>query len=193
MEGGWVQVSFVADFEARDAFAIPAGAVPIAELSFRVRDDAREGTYSLTFTREETADYDGNFEDSGGRHHYNSARHDGAPFDEENEHDEGEQPSLVDGAIFVSIIGDVGIFVRGDANLDRFLDISDPVTVLFHLFLGGDSLSCDDAADANDDGKIDVSDPVTLLNYLFSQSASTTLSHQLVKDTTPDPLGCAQY
>ena len=115
------------------------------------------------------------------------------PFDEESEHDDVQPPALVDGAILVSIIGDVGIFVRGDANIDRLLDISDPVKILLYLFVGDGPLSCEDAADANDDGQIDVSDAVTLLNALFGQSSSIRLSNQMVTDATPDALGCAQY
>lgn len=57
-------------------------------------------------------------------------------------------------------------FVRGDANGDMMVDISDPVQVLNYLFVGG-SLDCLDSADANDDSTVDISDSVATLNYLF--------------------------
>ena len=59
----WVQVSFVADFEARDTFAIPAGALDITELSFHVKADAQAGEHPLRFTRDDAAGYDGHFQD----------------------------------------------------------------------------------------------------------------------------------
>ena len=66
----------------------------------------------------------------------------------------------------------------GDENQDGKLDISDPVALLNHLFLGtnpelpcGDHTATDAAnkalLDANGDGSIDISDPVSLLNFLF--------------------------
>jgi hypothetical protein len=57
-------------------------------------------------------------------------------------------------------------FVRGDANADGSLDISDPVKVLLHLFAGGEG-GCEDAMDANDDGALDLTDAVSVLEYLF--------------------------
>ena len=58
-------------------------------------------------------------------------------------------------------------FVRGDANLDRQVDLTDAVKILEYLFRRALFLGCFDAADLNDDGVIDVSDPVYLLGYLF--------------------------
>jgi hypothetical protein len=56
---------------------------------------------------------------------------------------------------------------RGDANADGELDISDPVTILECLFLGGDCGSCPDAWDGNDDGVIHIGDPIYLLEWQF--------------------------
>ncbi len=60
-----------------------------------------------------------------------------------------------------------GEFLRGDANADERLDISDAITLLFYLFTGGSFLSCEDAGDANDDGELDTTDVVSILKYLF--------------------------
>jgi hypothetical protein len=58
-------------------------------------------------------------------------------------------------------------FKRGDANGDGALDLSDAVSMLEALFLGGPAIGCLDAADANDDSQIDVTDAITSLFYQF--------------------------
>jgi len=60
-----------------------------------------------------------------------------------------------------------GFFVRGDANADGQVDLSDSVYILVYEFGGGPAPPCADAADANDDGSLDISDPIYLLNWLF--------------------------
>ncbi|MBI4606298.1 MAG: hypothetical protein HY721_30405 [Planctomycetes bacterium] len=66
----------------------------------------------------------------------------------------------------------------GDENQDGKLDLSDPVSVLNHLFLGTNpSLPCGDGTaghaanikllDGNGDGKIDLSDAIRVLSFLF--------------------------
>jgi hypothetical protein len=60
-------------------------------------------------------------------------------------------------------------FVRGNANNQNQVDVSDAVYILQYLFEPdiGEQPACMDAADANDDGVIDISDPVYLLFFLF--------------------------
>lgn len=59
-------------------------------------------------------------------------------------------------------------FVRGDANADGVIDLSDPITILSRLFLGGiGEFECADAVNANADGDIDISDGILLLHHLF--------------------------
>ncbi len=58
-------------------------------------------------------------------------------------------------------------FRRGDANEDTKLDISDPVAILWCLFLGGYCSVCPAAMDTNDDERTDISDGVYLLYWLF--------------------------
>jgi hypothetical protein len=80
---------------------------------------------------------------------------------------ESREP-LVHGAA-VELEGSVagGIFIRGNANDDVSVDLSDTVWILSELFLGGDPTLCKDAADVNDDSVIDISDPISILNFLF--------------------------
>lgn len=63
---------------------------------------------------------------------------------------------------------ETGRFIRGDANLDGTVDVSDPLRVLLHLF-GGMPLECEDAGDANDDELLNLTDVLSILGYLFQQ------------------------
>jgi len=56
--------------------------------------------------------------------------------------------------------------IRGDANGDGALDISDALQILFHLF-AGIPVSSPDAVDVNADGEKNVTDVIYLLAYLF--------------------------
>jgi hypothetical protein len=59
------------------------------------------------------------------------------------------------------------VFLRGDANADGEIDVSDAVLALLALFGSGASLPCREAANANGDAALDVSDAVWLLRFLF--------------------------
>jgi hypothetical protein len=60
-------------------------------------------------------------------------------------------------------------FIRGDANRNGEVDVSDAVAMLDYLFQGSSNLDgdCLAAADANADQALDISDPIFILNYLF--------------------------
>jgi len=89
-------------------------------------------------------------------------------------------PPAVNVAEHVFTVGTAGgMMIPGDENEDGKLDISDPVALLNHLFLGTNpTLPCGDGStahpsnvmllDLNGDGRIDISDPVFGLNFLFS-------------------------
>jgi len=83
-------------------------------------------------------------------------------------------------------------FVRGDANRDRLLDLSDAVATLVHLFGGGDVVAhCLDAADVDDDGRVDISDPIRALAHLFLRGPPPLAPYpQAGLDPTPDGLSC---
>lgn len=61
-------------------------------------------------------------------------------------------------------------FRRGDADCNKFLDITDALAISGALFLGRD-FCCEAAADLDADGTIDLSDPLSVLNYLFLNGA----------------------
>ncbi len=65
-----------------------------------------------------------------------------------------------------------GPFIRGEANGDGKVDLSDGVSILNFLFTGGATPKCMAAADGNGDGKVDLSDGVFVLNFLFTGGAA---------------------
>ncbi|MGE3164118.1 MAG: proprotein convertase P-domain-containing protein [Planctomycetota bacterium] len=84
-------------------------------------------------------------------------------------------------------------FLRGDANSDGLVDISDPIAVLSSLFSSPPLvLVCADAADANDSGTMNIADAITLLSFLFQGSPSQfPLPFPTCgTDPTSDMLGC---
>jgi hypothetical protein len=189
---GWVQVSLVVDYQGREEFSLPPSLFTSAAfLQFHIKEGVKRGRTHLRFTRPDAARYRGHFAD-GERPVYNAARRHGRPFTPNDQFHDGVVPDLEDGAILISIIGDVGIFLRGDVNVDSTIDVSDPVALLNFLFLGDREPDCEDAADGNDDGILDIADPIAILEYLFlSTSSSSQFSGLPAEDETPDALGCA--
>jgi hypothetical protein len=61
-----------------------------------------------------------------------------------------------------------GPFIRGDADVNGRVELSDAVSITTWLFIGGAPPDCLDAADANDDGEVDVSDAALISSFLFS-------------------------
>lgn len=57
--------------------------------------------------------------------------------------------------------------VRGDANSDGLINISDPSFILVFLFKGGSAPTCMDAADVDDNEVINITDAVNVFRYLF--------------------------
>ena len=59
-------------------------------------------------------------------------------------------------------------FIRGDANADGKIDVSDASTVLLVLFGGRPHASCQAAEDSDGNDKLDLSDAIYILEFLFS-------------------------
>jgi hypothetical protein len=99
---------------------------------------------------------------------------------------------VVNGLLAIVADPGEGRFIRGDANDDLAVDLSDAVFTLNHLFLGDRPPRCRDAADANDDGHLDIGDPVATLEALFRGGSIPSPSEAPGEDPTPeDPLDCA--
>jgi hypothetical protein len=85
-------------------------------------------------------------------------------------------------------------FIRGDANFDGRLNISDPVYTLAFLFTGGESPYCADAADADDSGGHNITDAIATLNHLFLGAEPLPAPYPREgEDPTADGLGCLGY
>ncbi|MBN1443878.1 MAG: CotH kinase family protein, partial [Planctomycetes bacterium] len=83
------------------------------------------------------------------------------------------------------------LFVRGDSNESGIVDLSDAVSTLLYLYLGGGRPACLDRSDANDDGVVDISDAVFTLNYLFLGGKQIPPPYpEPGIDPTPDQLDC---
>ncbi len=105
-------------------------------------------------------------------------------------------PQFVNSFVFVNgrvnIVPDVTVFIRGDTNDDKAIDLTDALIVLGYLFKGETRPSCFDAADANDDGRIDISDPVSILAYLFLGGPPMPPPNEVPgEDPTPDEITCS--
>ena len=84
-------------------------------------------------------------------------------------------------------------FLRGDANMDGRVDISDPIRILDMLFQGGGVPVCLDAADANDDGSLDISDPIAMLLAQFQGGLPLPSPSDLAGfDSSADRLFCEE-
>jgi len=58
-------------------------------------------------------------------------------------------------------------FLRGDANSDALLQISDSIAILDWLFSGGTPVRCQAAADPDGNSEVNLTDAIYLLNHLF--------------------------
>ena len=91
-----------------------------------------------------------------------------------------------------------GRFRRGDADENSVLDLTDAQFLLDHLYRGGMTPRCLDAADGNDDGLLDLGDPIYILNHLFLGGPPPPAPGPPPMPCGPDPdgsekLGCSRY
>ena len=89
--------------------------------------------------------------------------------------------------------------VRGDANSDGAINLTDGVIPLLYLFSGGSEPACMDSADSNDTGAIEITDAIIVFSWLFSGGNAPAapspaspgyLSTDCGEDITEDGLGC---
>lgn len=87
-----------------------------------------------------------------------------------------------------------GTFVRGDANADGTIDLSDAMSILGYLFLGDAEPACLDALDADDSGRLNVTDAVRLLGFLFRGGPELpSPREECGADATGDSLECEAF
>jgi len=84
------------------------------------------------------------------------------------------------------------MFIRGDANGDSLIDISDGVRILRHLF-NGVSMNCQDALDANDDEALNLTDAVYVLDFIFQGGPAPLAPFPAEgEDPSGSALGCSR-
>ena len=98
--------------------------------------------------------------------------------------------SLAGGFTYDEVDPPDGEFVRGNANNDATIDLSDGVSIFAVLFQGATQAApCTDALDSNDDGSTDISDGIYLLNFLFQGGLAPPAPYpDPGTDPTPDSL-----
>jgi hypothetical protein len=85
-------------------------------------------------------------------------------------------------------------FLRGDANDDGRVSISDSHFIFSFLFRAGNRFECRKAADVDDSGVIDITDAVLILNHIFlGGSAPAAPFPSAGADATADELSCESY
>lgn len=92
-------------------------------------------------------------------------------------------------------------FHRGDANGDGKADISDAISLLGSLFLGGQEPGCLETADVDNDGARNITDAIYLLMWLFQGGRPPASPGPPGEPCGEDPdplgspgdLGCASY
>ncbi len=101
-------------------------------------------------------------------------------------------PILTNGSVTANCMQEE--FLRGDANEDGAVSISDAVYMVQYLFLSGPASDCERTGDANGDGFLNVADAVYLLNAYFSGGAAIPAPYP---DCDLDPfasaLECVSY
>ena len=142
----------------------------VVQIRFRVLPGAPEGDARVGFALPQDAAFEGHLSDDGTRFFYNTVRVKGQGDPATSTFFEGvKAPAIPARDVRVNILGDVGLFSRGDANLDGRLDLSDAVFLLSYLYLDGQEPQSLAAADVNRDDRVDIGDPLALLFALFFQ------------------------
>ncbi len=86
------------------------------------------------------------------------------------------------------------LFLRGDANNDLRVDISDASFIQNHVSRSGPAPKCPDAADVNDDGQVTAADAEAILNFKFKGGVPPKAPYpDLGGDPSADALGCPAY
>ena len=63
------------------------------------------------------------------------------------------------------------VFVRGDADDNGIINLTDAIFNLNYLFIGGAEPTCQDSADADNNGSLQLTDGVFILMFLFNGGA----------------------
>jgi hypothetical protein len=103
-------------------------------------------------------------------------------------------PPLVSLILLSSPAAPAADFLRGDANDDGRVSISDSHFICSVLFREGAGFACEKAADADDNGSVSLTDAILLLNHLFEGKRPPAAPFPTAGvDPTADNLPCPTY
>jgi hypothetical protein len=115
-------------------------------------------------------------------------------LEQEQGDDLNDDGDTVDSILHTARLAPAPRFSRGDADGSKTIDLSDGISVLNYLFLGGPAPGCLDAADADDGGSLDISDAIYVLDFLFLGGPPPEEPFGACGvDPTPDDLACETF
>ncbi|MCH2582353.1 MAG: hypothetical protein MK133_14270, partial [Planctomycetes bacterium] len=88
------------------------------------------------------------------------------------------------------------IFVRGDADGNGFLNLTDAIFSLNYLFVGGADPTCFDSADSDNNGSLQLTDGIFTLMFLFNGGDAPPAPGTECGEEPADPadeIGCDTY
>ncbi len=173
-ERGQFLLSVLFDLPPLEGKALPPGDHLLASLVFRVKPGTPEGSYPVRLTDGLGAPPRSNFLVSNG---------------------ENQRPRLENGALEVrsgETDEPAAVFLRGDANGNGKLEISDAIYLLSWQVREGPPPPCLDAADTDDDGLITRADANLVLGYLIGglETPPAPPFPEVDADLTEDGLDC---
>ncbi len=71
-------------------------------------------------------------------------------------------------AIAIVVDDDPGVLMRGDADDNGSINVTDVIYLNNYLFAGGPAPPCWDQGDVDDNYSINITDPIYLSNWLFN-------------------------
>ena len=86
-----------------------------------------------------------------------------------------------------------GRFVRGDADANGGVALTDGIAIFNFLFLGGATPVCEASADADGSGDIRLTDGIYVLNFLFRGASAPPLPYPDCGPGRANDLDCASY
>ena len=98
--------------------------------------------------------------------------------------------SVVEVPVSFTVYNDSILFIRGDANADGSVNVTDAVYFLSHLY--PPDFTCEDAADFDDDGQLNTSDAIYFLQH-FAPPNFPEPNGSCGPDPTADQLICGSF
>ena len=116
-----------------------------------------------------------------------------APDDVRGPYEGQSGPALAEIVVMGQVAGEPrGSFLRGDADCDGRINLSDAIVALSHLFGDESSLCCKAAADADGSAGVNLTDGVYLLEFLFRAGSGPPSPSPLCGPGTDGGLECDQ-